>query len=105
MRVYDPGNVAQWVLQYLRDNAPLMPSAGPRPTMSGGGGGAAPLPASEPVPGGTGASVPDLSGILGAIDGGGSDGGGSAPPSVPHWTDPFGRPITPGTIGWVPGMK
>jgi len=97
MRLYDPQNIGQWVMQYLGKDNILSPFAGGlRSDSSNQEMQAAPPPTIT-----TTSSDPGLSKLLSSLISK-SGGGGAAPPSAPpsnqppiQWYDPQGRPIPP----------
>lgn len=107
MRLYEPGNVAQWMLQYLRNDAPLNPLANlrsSRPALGGGGGAAPPLVTGA---GGGAAAPPAGMPPIGPIDGpitmatapGGGEAQAAAGPPAPVWNS-----VTRSVTGeWIPG--
>lgn len=94
MRLYDPQNIGQWVMQYLGKDNILSPFAGGlRSDSSSQETQAAPSPSPTIT---TTSSGPDLSKLFSSLAG--QSGGGSATPSSGpeiQWYDPMGRPIPP----------
>lgn len=99
MRLYDPQNIGQWVMQYLGKDNILSPFAGGlRSDSSSQEMQAAPStsPSSTIT---TKSSGPDLSKLFSSLSSlvSQSGGGSAAPSSGPkiQWYDPQGRPIPP----------
>ncbi len=87
MRLYDPQNIGQWVMQYLGKDNILSPFAGEvRSPSSGQETLAAPTPAV--APGSTGG---DLSDLLSGLGGATSSSGGATNPSGVFWVDAWGN--------------
>lgn len=116
MRIYEPQNVSQWVMQYLGNDHVLSPFAGniradnmANQMLSVDGVGSSAMSdvnAFDP------SAITELIRSIGNSGGGsrggsGGSGGSSAPSNGIQWYDPWGRPIAgPGGVGGrAPGIR
>jgi hypothetical protein len=103
MRLYDPQNIGQWVMQYLGKDNILSPFAGGLRSDSSKELQAAPSPTTTTTP--SGSRISDLFSSLVGSSGGSSGSAGSAPPggNTIQWFDPYGRPSPPPRGTSIPG--